>query len=532
MLSALAGVLAVPLFFVLATTVRRDSLRGTVVALALGVHCFAWSSLVPQTVCDAVVVACLVLLLLTAAFPRDGVPLHLGVAPMLLLALFASASLITLVAYPPGFGLVLRMTLLAGLVVLVLAQAGPADRRRVVDGVVVVAVLQALAGLVEFVRGEPLLWGYKVFETGRALWNENHLLGGDLVRVQGTMSHALPYGTLLMVGLVLLLTTWHRRRPGARWAAFVLLGTCIVLSGSRSAVVAAVLTLAYLLASSRRAATWHRGSIVAAAAAGVALVSWTAIAQTADTLLSSGSYLNRAGHYAAVPRLIGRPALEALFGSGESSEARLFAQGYFFGTGFNVVDNQLLSSLATQGLFGVGLVIAVFVASAAHGTREVRACLIVFTSALMTFDFFRMTTMVLLLAVVVCLSDRGWRRGADDPAEPAEHDVPARPAAAEGRAPAARGARAAGHGARAAGHRCPVRASADGEGSRQEARPHQARERARHLLGEVLRVRADEERPCRDGHEPVLRREPGNGVDPDGIDAGRPCSCHARSLGL
>ena len=118
-----------------------------------------------------------------------------------------------------------------------------------------------------------------------------------------------------------------------------------------------------------------------------------------------------------MPRLIGRPAAEALFGSGESSESRLFAQGYFFGTGFNVVDNQLLSSLATQGILGAGLVVALFVVAAVRGGRDVRAGLIVFASALMTFDFFKLTTMVLLLTVVVCLSDRGWRRGEDDQRE-------------------------------------------------------------------------------------------------------------------
>ncbi|MBD8585889.1 hypothetical protein IFT90_15135 [Frigoribacterium sp. CFBP 8766] len=422
MLAALAGVLAVPAFFVLAAVVRGDALRGAVVALVLGLHCFAWSPLVPQAVCDAVVVASLVLLLFTAASPRPPGGLRVAAGPVLLVAVFVGASVTTFVAYPPGLGLVLRTTLLAGLVVVVLAQAGSADRRRLVDGVVVVAVLQGLAGLVEVVRGQPLLWGYKVYATGRGLWNENHLLGGDAVRVQGTMSHALPYSTLLMVGLVLLLTTWRRRAPGPRWSALVLLGTCLVLAGSRSAVVAAVIALAYLLVSSRRSATWQRGSILAAAAVAVVLVSWTEIAQRTDELLSSGSFLNRAGHFPAVPRLVGRPALEAFFGSGEGSEGRLFAQGYFFGTGFNVVDNQLLSSLATQGVLGAGLVVAALVVSAIRGGRDVRACLVVFTSGLMTFDAFKMTTMVLLLAVVVCLSDRRW--GAEPGEEADRADAP------------------------------------------------------------------------------------------------------------
>jgi hypothetical protein len=422
MLAALAGILAAGAFFGLSAVVRGHALRGTVVALVLGLHCFAWSPLVPQAVCDAVVVASLVLLLLTAASPRSPGGLRVAAGPVLLVAVFVGASVTTAVAFPPGLGLVLRTTLLAGLVVAVLAQAAPADRRRLVDGVVVVAVLQGLAGLVEVVRGEPLLWGYKVYATGRGLWNENHLLGGDAVRVQGTMSHALPYGALLMVGLVLLLTTWRRRGPGPRWSALVLLGTCLVLSGSRSAVVATVVALAYLLASSRRAATWQRGSILVAAAVAVVLVSWTEIVQRADELLSSGSFLNRAGHFPAVPRLVGRPVLEAFFGSGEGSEGRLFAQGYFFGTGFNVVDNQLLSSLATQGVLGAGLVVAALVVSAVRGGRDVRACLMVFTSGLMTFDAFKMTTMVLLLAVVVCLSDRRW--GAQPGEEADRADAP------------------------------------------------------------------------------------------------------------
>ncbi|NIJ05851.1 hypothetical protein [Frigoribacterium faeni] len=436
--AAVAAVLAVGAFVVLSATVRRETLRGTVVAVLLGLHCFAWSPLVPQAICDAVVVASLVLLVLTWASPRPRPTArpHVDVAQLLLVVLFGCACLVTAVAYPPGLGLVARMALLCGLVVAVLSQASAADRRRVVDGVVVVALLQCLAGLVEFVRGEPLLWGYKVYTTGRGLWNENHLLGGGLVRVQGTMSHALPYGTLLMVGLVLLLCTWRRRAPVARWSALLLLLTCITLSGSRSAVVGVVVAAAYLLASSRRAATWQRGSVLAAAAAAMVLLSWTTVSSTADALLDSGSYLNRAGHLQAVPRLLGRPALEAFFGSGESSEARLFARGYFYGTGFNVVDNQLLSSLGTQGLLGAGLVVAVYVASAVRGGRDARASVLVMTSALMTFDFFKMTTMVLLLTVVVCLADPVWAR--DEPGPGPE------PGSGPGRARGVDGARGGG----------------------------------------------------------------------------------------
>jgi len=416
MLALVAAVGAVALFVSLAAAVRRDRLRGTVVAVVLGLHCFAWSPLVPQVVCDAVVVASLVLLLMAAASPRADAPaMHGGPASSLIVVLFASACLVTVVAYPPGFGLVFRMTLLVLLVVVVLGRGGAADRRRVVDGVVVVAVLQSLAGIVEFVRGEPLLWGYKVYTTGRGLWNENHLLGGEVARVQGTMSHALPYGTLLMVALVLLLCTWHRRAVAARWSALALFSTMVVASGSRSALIGIVLALTYLLVSSRRAATWQRGSVLAATGAAAVLTSWSTVASTVDQLLQSGSYENRAGHLFAVPRLIGRPALEAFFGSGESSEQRLFAQGYFYGTGFNVVDNQLLSSLATQGVLGAGLVISVFVVAARHGGRDVRASLIVLTSALMTFEFFKMTSMVLLFTVVVCLA--GSPRDPDGPGD-------------------------------------------------------------------------------------------------------------------
>lgn len=413
----LATVAAVVAYFVLAAQVRASALRGTVVGVVLGVHCFAWSPVVPLDVRDAVVVATVVVLVLVAVSPTCQAIRRPSAVAVLLVVLFVGASVVTFVAYPPGFGYTLRLSALVVGLVMVLSQSTVDDRAALVTGLLVVGSLQAACGLVEVVIGEPVLWGYKAYDTDRGLWNENTLLRGEIARVQGTMSHPLPFSALVSVALMALWSHWSRFGPIVRRGLLVLFVVALVLSGSRSAIGASALAATLLLFTAPGTSTWRKGGLAAAGAAAVLLTSWSTVRESVTSLLDSGSFVNRAGHFPAVPRLLGRPVLEAFFGSGESSEARLFADGYFYGTGFNVVDNQWISTLATQGLLGAVLLSAVFVVAFTRGSRDVRAMLIVMTAALVTFDFFKMTAVVVLLVVVACLDAVRAETDVDGPAE-------------------------------------------------------------------------------------------------------------------
>lgn len=424
MLTGLATVAAVVAYFVLAAQVRPSALRGTVVGVVLGVHCFAWSPVVPLDVRDAVVVATVVMLALVAVSPTCQAVRRPSAVAVLLVLLFVGASVVTFVAYPPGFGYTLRLSALVVGLVVVLSQSTVDDRSALVTGLVVVGSLQAACGLVEAVIGEPVLWGYKVYDTDRGLWNENNLLGGEIARVQGTMSHPLPFSALVSVSLVALWSHWSRFRPIARRGLLVLFVVALVLSGSRSAIGALALAAALLLFTAPGTSTWRKGGLAAAGAAAVLIAAWSTVQESVVSLLDSGSFVNRAGHFPAVPRLLGRPALEAFLGSGESSEARLFADGYFYGTGFNVVDNQWISTLATQGLLGAALLSAVFVVVFTRGSRDVRAMVIVMAAALLTFDFFKMTAVVVLFVVVACLDAVRAEKDVDGPADATGEERP------------------------------------------------------------------------------------------------------------
>ncbi|WP_286345201.1 hypothetical protein [Frondihabitans sucicola] len=86
-----------------------------------------------------------------------------------------------------------------------------------------------------------------------------------------------------------------------------------------------------------------------------------------------------------------------IWGSGGDTEPQLFAQGLLFQNGFDVVDNQLVTTLATQGVIGLVLLVSLFIVGFRTTGRLSRSVLLVMVVMLFSFDYLRFTSMLGLL---------------------------------------------------------------------------------------------------------------------------------------
>ncbi|WP_286345200.1 hypothetical protein [Frondihabitans sucicola] len=173
MLIAAASVLSLVGFFLLSAVLPRERLRGVVASIVVCAQFVGWSLVVPLPIRNAVIVASLLLLVLSALSPRTQPARRTPILP-LCVAFFACTLVTTAITNPDGAGLIGRVGSFSCLLVVVVTQFSSKDAQAFRDGIVATAGLQAVFGLIEFfVTHAPVLWGYKVYANGRASYNEN-----------------------------------------------------------------------------------------------------------------------------------------------------------------------------------------------------------------------------------------------------------------------------------------------------------------------------------------------------------------------
>jgi hypothetical protein len=396
---ALAGVAAVfALFSILAPL---NIIRGTAASFAVIATFVAWNPVVPANVREVVIWGASLALLLSVLSKRTWTSPK-SVMPLVVFAFFGIALAITAIQNPDGFGGLLRISTLGLLSAWAASQFSPRDIRVFYGGLLVAAVIQVLFGLQEFfITHVPALWGFGVFDDGSFATYANPLFGGSFLRVQGTTGHPIPYGTLMALALVVLVAGWKYYHPVLRVIVGLLAATGLVLSGSRTSMIALVIAVCYLALLSRNSVHRVRNYFIAALiVAGVFLFDF-GLSSALSELVNSGSYTNRASGIESVPGLFSRSPLDVLFGSGFGSEASLFAQGYLQQNGFNIVDNQLITTLATQGIVGFMLLVSIIIYGVVKTDRTSRALILAMAFMLFSFDYLRWPSMVCLLFLFV-----------------------------------------------------------------------------------------------------------------------------------
>jgi hypothetical protein len=381
----------------------RTPTRGLSIVTAIGLLFFAYS---PPAAASAaglpdVVLAISMGLLVAGALgtsPVAGRPAVTGIT----IAYFGLALVVTWLNLPAGLESQAQFTVLAVGALLTSRRASPNDRRATARGIVAIAVAEAVLAAWELiVAGRPLFWTATSDDPVNILFNP--LLSDSVLRMAGTTGHPIVLGVLLTVAIALVLTTPRTFGPAPlRVGILAALALGELASGTRSALIAIALIAVYAVCSAPGSSRPWR-VLVAAVGAAVGATQLAGFVQEQTTLLlSTGSWTNRAGSLDAAPDLITeRPVLEALFGSGWGSESSLFDRGFLNQNGFGIVDNQFVTSIATLGLVGGALLVALLVAAWRSGGRTTRAALIGFVCMAFAFDFMRWAGVVVLLFAIL-----------------------------------------------------------------------------------------------------------------------------------
>lgn len=390
---------------------RRGATLVAVAAMLVGTA----STAAPESVRSGAIYGAIALLALAALGPGPVIGRRGWTIVGLTAVSFGIAAVTTTIGYPDALGLTLRVGALSVGATWCVLRSTVTDLVVLGWGVLALALVEVALGLVEFVVGLPVPWGLSARKLDSYVL-VNTLLPGDLERVQGTVGHPITFGVVLCVAFVIVVASGRGLPSPLRAAVIAALVVGMLLSGSRSIVLAAVLALAVLVVvgAHGRGVVRTGAAVLGATVAVVVFVDELGVAS--DRFLSSGSYENRAGTVESVPRLLGRPPGETVFGSGVGTVERLYQEGLFPQDGFWVLDNQLVTTLATQGLVGVVLLVAVIGVSMASRDPLARSLTAVFVGMLVTFDYVFWPSMTVLAAGAAGLAGRSA-------ADPARHRI-------------------------------------------------------------------------------------------------------------
>jgi hypothetical protein len=397
---ALAAAVAVVVAVVLTPANRR---RGAAVVLATVLLVVGATSTAPSSVRDAVVLGSIGVLAL-GLLTGGRRPIRGGAVIVLVLTFLVLAQIVTVIAFPVATLQFARLAALGAFALLVVTGLNEDERRIVLRALVAVALAEVVLGVVEVaVTHRPIPWGDRVASDGSVSALRNTLLPGSLLRVAGSLGHPIAYSMLLGVALVVVVVT-AGARPRWRTIAFAaLLVLGILLSGSRTTIVGLAIAAGFLVWTADRSGRIVRVLVVVIGSVIAGIVFAPDLAAAIDRLVGSGSYTNRAGAFEAIGPLLGRSPLEALFGSGFGTDRELYDRGFFPQNGFWVIDNQLVTTLGTEGLVGVLLVIAALVVAFLRADRTGRALLLVLATMLFSFDYFGWPAMFFLFVLSLAL---------------------------------------------------------------------------------------------------------------------------------
>ncbi|WP_146211335.1 hypothetical protein [Quadrisphaera granulorum] len=263
--------------------------------------------------------------------------------------------------------------------------------------------VQTLLAGYEALGNPPLIGGYGRYADGTSVLLENPLLPFDSFRVTGSLGHPIPFSLAVLLCLAVLHTSNAPvRRPSLKFFLTVWFATFLVLSGTRSAVLC-LLVLGLLKGITRVGAWPTRIVYILASTAGISILA-NILGRASSNIERTGSYTNRSAALQAVPGLLDRPFLQTLIGNGLGSEDYLRSIGLLQRNGFNVVDNQWVTTLASGGIACL-LILALILALKTLSSQGVVATVVLaFLYMGFVFDFLRWPSVSLYLFVFVSLS--------------------------------------------------------------------------------------------------------------------------------
>ncbi|MHA7239331.1 O-antigen ligase family protein [Arthrobacter sp. TMS1-12-1] len=215
-------------------------------------------------------------------------------------------------------------------------------------------------------------------------FRSNRILGLPFIRAQGTFGYPIAFGHFAALGALasFIFSVRCRSRSAGLLTLFLFGG--VLLSGTRSALVALIFSvIVYASLSFARNSLLKRASMVLGVTTSAAFVVLT-LGQ--DFLADDISVLHRAGVISALPRFRLLDFTQVLFGSGYDSHETLFQSGIIPNHGTYAVDNAFITFLITSGLVGLVLILFLLVGAWRRGDNAAKATLVLFVAMFMSYD--------------------------------------------------------------------------------------------------------------------------------------------------
>lgn len=212
----------------------------------------------------------------------------------------------------------------------------------------------------------------------------NRVLGLPFIRAQGTFGYPIAFGHFAALGTLASLVVFVRRRSASVGLLTLFLFCGVLLSGTRSALVALILAvIVYASLSFARNSLLKRASVVLGVTTSAAFV---ALSFNGNLLTDDLSVLHRAGVVSAIPRFRLLDVTQVLFGSGYNSHEALFRSGIIPNRGTYAVDNAFMTFLISTGLVGLILILVLLVGAWRRGDNAAKATVVLFVAMFMSYD--------------------------------------------------------------------------------------------------------------------------------------------------
>lgn len=283
------------------------------------------------------------------------------------------------------------------------ALAYPAERRVLIHTLFGLAVVQSVYAVIEVLFAPPVLYASAIEgqsdleETLTISRLPSEVIPG-LDRAQGTFGQPLLLAAFLTVALALT-GRWTFKRSSTRAILSIIFFIGAAASGSRSALFIMGIIVAFSFGFSRLVLL--RGAIAVAA---VGLGAWFFDffdSRIYERFTSSGSLTHRQDGLDAVPQLLRQPLEEVLIGNGWFSQETMFSRGLLQRDGFEAIDNQLISTLVTAGVFGVILIVSIMIVSWLIATPQLRPAVFAIFVMYVVFDVNELPASWSILTLVV-----------------------------------------------------------------------------------------------------------------------------------
>jgi len=205
-------------------------------------------------------------------------------------------------------------------------------------------------------------------------------------RAQGTIGYPIPFSHFISISLITVLATGIIRKIGLRILIALILCLGLILSGTRTSILAVALAVIILLFLTHNSRKVIIKSVLFLAGIPITIITiWDYF--SAEATSGDYSFIHRLGVIASLGRIVNSSFIQFFVGSGYNSHEALFERGTIPGLETFAVDNAFVSIVISSGLIGLAFFVLLLIRTMLRKDRLVIAIMILAIIYGFSYDF-------------------------------------------------------------------------------------------------------------------------------------------------